>query len=90
MYDSKLQSRDDCNNKFEKVCQQVKELSIEEKAELVESLLGKGSGLVVVPATLNLADYIIAQMSLLSAEGIEYVVSAIAYRLVSDLESSKN
>lgn len=90
MYDSDLQSRDGYNNKFEKVFQQVKELSIEEKAELVQSLLGKDSGLVVVPATLQLADYIIAQMSLLSTEGIEYVLSAIAYRLVSDFETSKN
>lgn len=90
MYDSDLHSRDNCNNNFERVCQQVKGLSIEEKAELVERLLGKRSGLVVVPANLQLADYIIAQMSLLSTEGIEYVLSAIASRLVSDLENSRN
>lgn len=90
MYDSELVEIDACNNNVEAVWQQVKKLSTEEKAEIVKRLLGDESGLILVSNSTHLVDYIIAQMSLLSSEGLAHVLRAIASRLDSDARSSRS
>ena len=62
----------------------ARNLSTEEKAELVELLLGKESGMVVVSKSSHLTDYIVAQMNLLSLDGLEYVLRKIGARFASD------
>ena len=89
MYDSKLVQMDSESSRIEDVWQQVKPLSTDEKAELVKRLLGKESGLVLVSTSTHLVDYIIAQMSLLSSEGLGYVQSAIAARIACEGSRSK-
>lgn len=88
MYDSNLVEVDGGNDSMDAVWQQVKKLSTAEKAELVRRLLGQESGLVLVSTSSHLVDYIIAQMSLLSHEGLAYVLRAIASRMASDAQSS--
>ncbi len=90
MYDSDLVQIESCNKGIESAWQQVKKLSPEEKAEIVRRLLGNESGLVLVSAHSHLVDYIIAQMSLLSHEGLAYVLRAIASRIASDHLSSRS
>lgn len=90
MYDSEIVEIDTCSNNVEAVWQQVKKLSTEEKAEIVRRLLGRESGLILVSSSAHLVDYIIAQMSLLSSEGLAYVLRAIASRLDSDARSSRS
>lgn len=72
----------DCSNsaisKVEDILQEAKKLSLDEKAELVQNLLDQESGLVVISANSHLVDYIVAQMNLLSKEGLTYVLTAIA------------
>lgn len=68
-------------NKVEDLWQEAKKLSLDEKAELVQNLLEQESGLVVMSANSHLVDYIVAQMNLLSNEGLAYVLMAIAPRL---------
>jgi hypothetical protein len=89
MYDSKLVQMDSESSRIEDVWQQVKPLSTDEKAELVKRLLGKESGLVLVSTSTHLVDYIIAQMSLLSSEGLAYVQRAIAARIACEGSRSK-
>lgn len=80
----------DCDRKdVEDIWQAAKKLSIDEKAELVEKLLGNESELIVVSADSNLVDYIIAQMSLVSAEGLVCIARAIASRIASKENTSK-
>lgn len=87
MYDSDLVKMK-CNySSIDAIWQETKNLSIEEKAELVERLLGKESGLMVVSKNSHLADYIIAQMSLLSREGLAYVLRAIEERISTEFSS---
>ena len=90
MYDSDVAQMDGCNDSIDTVWPQVKKLSTEEKAELVRRLLGQESGLVLVSTSTHLVDYIIAQMSLLSHEGLTYVLRAIASRIAADACSSKS
>lgn len=90
MYDSDLVQIESCNIGIESAWQQVKKLSAEEKAEMVRRLLGNESGLVLVSTHSHLVDYIIAQMSLLSPEGLAYVLRAIASRISSDYLSSRS
>ena len=90
MYDSKLVQMDSESSRIEDVWQQVKPLSTDEKAELVKRLLGKESGLVLVSTSTHLVDYIIAQMSLLSHEGLAYVLRAIASRMAEDAHRSNS
>lgn len=89
MYNSDLVQKDSESSSIENVWQQVKPLSTDEKAELVKRLLGKESGLVLVSTSSHLVDYIIAQMSLLSSEGLTYVQRAIAARIACEGSSSK-
>lgn len=80
----------DCSNstvnKVEDIWQEAKKLSLDEKAELVQNLLEQESGLVVMSANSHLVDYIVAQMNLLSNEGLAYVLMAIAPRLHCECE----
>lgn len=89
MYDTDLVGMN-CNySSIDAIWQETKNLSIEEKAELVEKLLGKESGLMVVSKNSHLADYIIAQMSLLSREGLAYVLRALGDRISTEFSSSR-
>jgi hypothetical protein len=88
MYDSNLAEVDSSNDSMDAVWQQVKKLSTAEKAELVRRLLGQESGLVLVSTNSHLVDYITAQMSLLSHEGLAYVLRAIASRMAADAQRS--
>lgn len=72
-------------NSVETVWSLARNLSTEEKAELVELLLGKESGMVVISSRSHLADYIIAQANLLSIDGLKYVLREIRARFASDL-----
>lgn len=78
MYNREVVEENPESNSIEAVWQAAKNLSTEEKAELIEKLLDKESDLIVVSASSHLADYIIAQMSLLSPEGLVYVLSETA------------
>lgn len=84
MYNNDLVQMDDGNHNIDTVWPQVKKLSTGEKAELVKRLLGQESGLVMVSTSSHLVDYIIAQMSLLSHEGLAHVLRAIASRMTCD------
>jgi len=84
MYKSNLSQVEAKRSSVEGIWQRTKKLSIEEKAELVELLLGKESGMVVVSANSHLADYIIAQMSLLSLDGLAYVLKEINTQIASE------
>ena len=84
MYQSDLFQVNGDSIKVEAVLQAAQKLSTDEKAELVETLLNKDSALIVVPASSHLADYIIAQMNLLSVEGLSYILEAIAFRIASE------
>ncbi len=83
MYTNDLVHVDSSDSKVEDIWQKAEKLSIDEKAELVQKLLDKESDLNVISANSHLVDYIIAQMSLLSSEGLAYVLKAIAPRLGS-------
>jgi hypothetical protein len=78
MYNRDLSNLDCCSSSVDALVQEAQNLSIDEKAELLERLLGTGSGLIVVSKSTNLPDYIIAQMSLLSSEGLAYVMRSFA------------
>lgn len=65
--------------------QAAETLSLTEKAELIEKLLGRESGLMVISASSDLADYVIAQTQLLSWEGLTYVWDAIAAEITAKL-----
>ncbi|MGB7443060.1 MAG: hypothetical protein WA919_18500 [Coleofasciculaceae cyanobacterium] len=84
MYQKGLVDLDTKDNSVERVWCLARNLSIEEKAELVELLLGRESGMVVVSKSSHLTDYIVAQMNLLSLDGLEYVLRKIGARFVSD------
>lgn len=73
---------------LEAVWQEVKTLNQAEKAELVKRLLGKESGLILVSKHIHLVEYIIAQMNLLSPEGLAYVLQAIIERMDYDTGGS--
>ncbi len=82
------------SNSVEGVWQRIKNLSADEKAELLQKLLGKESGLIVVSASSHLADYVIAQMSQLSSEGLTYVLTyglgELDGRIASEGDRSSN
>lgn len=84
MYEVNLVHLDNDNKNVETAWQVAEKLSTDEKAELVEKLLGEESELIVVPANTHLVDYIIAQMNFLSIEGLTYILKAIASRIASD------
>ncbi len=90
MHKSDSVQMDARHNSFEDVWQEAKNLSTDEKAELVKRLLGKESGLVLVSTNSNLVDYVIAQISLLSSEGLAYVLRAIASRIACEGHSSRH
>lgn len=89
MYDTDLVGMNRNYSSIDAIWQETKNLSIEEKAELVEKLLGKESGLMVVSKNSHLADYIIAQMSLLSREGLAYVLRALGDRISTEFSNSR-
>lgn len=84
MYKNDLVHVASSDSKVEDIWQKAQKLSIDEKAELVQKLLDKESDLIVISANSHLVDYIIAQMSLLSSEGLAYVLRAIAPRITSE------
>jgi hypothetical protein len=90
MYKSDVVQVDSCPNSVEVVWQEAKKLSTAEKAELVNRLLRKDAGLVVVTKHTHLVDYIIAQMTLLSSEGLAHVLKAIASRIACDGHNSRH
>ncbi|MCP2727198.1 hypothetical protein [Limnofasciculus baicalensis] len=65
--------------------QAAETLSLNEKAELIEKLLGRESGLMLISANSNLADYVIAQTQLLSLTGLTYVWNAITAEIAGKL-----
>ncbi len=77
MYQKCLVPMDAETNGFEAVWSDVEKLSKGQKAELVKRLLGNESDLILVSTSTHLADYIIAQMSLLSSEGLAYVLQEV-------------
>jgi hypothetical protein len=89
MYTNDLVHVDSSDSKVEEIWQKAQNLSIDEKTELVQKLLDQESGLIVISANTHLVDYIIAQMSLLSAEGLAYVWKAIAPRIASEKKKSR-
>ncbi len=90
MYNSDIVQMETRSQQVQGLWQEAKKLSAEEKAELVRMLLRKDSGLVVVSQHTRLADYMIAQMSLLSSEGLAHVARAIAQRLDSEAQSARS
>ena len=90
MYEANLAHLEANSKNFDIAWQAAKRLSTDQKAELVEKLLEKEAQLIVVQANSNLVDYIIAQMSLLSVEGLTYILKAIASRIASDCLISKS
>jgi Asp-tRNA(Asn)/Glu-tRNA(Gln) amidotransferase B subunit len=84
MYENDLVSVKAQASRVETILQAAKKLPLEQKAELVEKLLGEESGVVVLSANSHLVDYVIAQMNLLSSEGLAYVLRAIASRIAAD------
>lgn len=90
MYEANLVHLDASSKNFDIAWQSTKKLSIDEKAELVEKLLQTESEVIVVPKNSCLVDYIIAQMNLLSIEGLTYILKAIASRIASDYLISKS
>jgi formate dehydrogenase maturation protein FdhE len=84
MYNREVVEENPEYNNIDAILEEAQKLSTEEKAELIEKLLEKESGLIVVSASSHLADYIIAQMSLLSPEGLVYVLSETAPWITSD------
>lgn len=90
MYKVNLVHLDSGNKNVETAWQAAEKLSTDEKAELVEKLLGQESELIIVPANSNLVDYIIAQLNFLSVEGLTYILKAIASQIASDCLSSRS
>ncbi|MGQ4650388.1 hypothetical protein [Lyngbya aestuarii] len=84
MYKTNLSQVETERSGVEGIWRRTKKLSIEEKAELVELLLGKESGMIVISANSHLADYIIAQMSLLSLDGLTHVLKEISTQMASE------
>ena len=84
MYENNLVSVKAQVNSVETILHAAKKLPVEQKAELVEKLLGEESDVVVLSANSHLVDYVIAQMNLLSSEGLAYVLRAIASRIAAD------
>jgi len=84
MYENNLVSVKAQANSVETILQAAKKLPVDQRAELVETLLGEESGVVVLSANSHLVDYVIAQMNLLSSEGLAYVLKAIASRIAAD------
>ncbi|HAA31546.1 MAG TPA: hypothetical protein DCE56_32380 [Cyanobacteria bacterium UBA8553] len=83
MYNSDVVQAKERSTQVESLWQEVKKLSTEEKAQLIQRLLRKDSGLVVVSKHTRLVDYMIAEISLLSSEGLAHVARAIAARIAS-------
>ena len=83
MYNSDVVQAKERSTQIESLWQEVKKLSTEEKAQLIQRLLRKDSGLVVVSKHTRLVDYMIAEISLLSSEGLAHVARAIAARIAS-------
>lgn len=90
MYNTDVVRMEALSNRVEAVWQQAKTLSPEEKAELVQRMLRKDSGLVVVSRHTRLVDYIIAQMSLLSSEGLAHVARALSLRMASEAQRARS
>ncbi|NEO33586.1 MAG: hypothetical protein F6K36_24800 [Symploca sp. SIO3C6] len=84
MYNSSVVNLDAKSQGVDSVWHLVQDLSADDKAELVERLLGKESGMLLTSASSNLADYIIAQASLLSLEGLAYVCREIEEQIVTE------
>lgn len=84
MYERDLIPMNEQSSRVDSIWQAANTLSTEEKAELVERLLGQESELIVISATSHLADYILAQTNLLSRTGLAYVWRAIANRMIGE------
>jgi hypothetical protein len=89
MYNRDLTPVNAESKSFEAVWQEVQKLPTDEKAQIVKRLLGKESGLIIVSTSAHLVDYIIAQMNLLSLEGLAYVLRAISARIASEGKASR-
>ncbi len=85
MYTTEMISINSKSHKVDSLWQAAETLSLDEKAELIEKLLGRESGLMVISASSNLADYVIAQTQLLSWEGLTYVWDAITAEIAGKL-----
>ncbi|MBE9128334.1 MULTISPECIES: hypothetical protein [unclassified Coleofasciculus] len=89
MYPRELLSMNAQSSKVEDVWQKAKNLSLDEKSELIERLLDKESDLIVVSATTPLADHVIALTNLLSLEGLTYVWESIIGRIFEESNNSR-
>jgi len=67
----------------------VEGLSIEEKAELVQRLLGDQSGLSVVLGNAPLHSWVIMQINRMSRNELSDVLKAITDRIASERKSSR-
>lgn len=90
MYEANVVNLNKGNKNIETAWQAANKLSTDEKAELVERLLGQESEVIVVPANSHLIDYIIAQMNFLSVEGLVYILKETASRIASDCRNYKS
>ena len=86
MYSTSLVNLDAKSKGIDSVWQVVKNLSVDEKAELIERLLDKESEMILVSASSHLADYIIAQTNLLSLEGLAYVWSEVGEQIAAEID----
>lgn len=85
MYTTEMISINTKSHNVDSVWQAAETLSLDEKSELIEKLLDRESGLMVISASSNLADYVIAQTQLLSWEGLTYVWDAIGDEITHQL-----
>ncbi|HBE20927.1 MAG TPA: hypothetical protein DEG17_06780 [Cyanobacteria bacterium UBA11149] len=85
MYTTEAISIQAKSHNVDSLWQAAETLSLAEKAELIEKLLGRESGLMVISASTDLADYVIAQTQLLSWKGLTYVWDAIAAEITAKL-----
>lgn len=88
MYNSSLVNLDNQSQDVDSVWHLVQDLSADDKAELVERLLGRESGMLLASASSHLADYIIAQTNLLSLEGLAYVWTEIEEQILTEVNSA--
>lgn len=85
MYTTEMISINTKSHNVDSLWQAAETLSLNEKAELIEKLLARESGLMVIAASSNLADYVIAQTQLLSLAGLTYVWNAISAEITAKL-----
>jgi hypothetical protein len=62
----------------------VEDLPVEEKAKLIQRLIGKQSGLSVVLGSSHLHDSIIGLISMMSRDELSEILKAVAQRITSE------